>query len=150
VEAFEEGGPLRRCERAERALERPVAALEPGAHALGGERVEVDDGAAAVVRVLPTVDERTVLEVAGELARRREREPELARELSDRPLALGADVREHGHVAPRQPWLRADEREQVVARPTALPEAAHDSPEHAAELVELPAAAYHLVLVIIA
>jgi hypothetical protein len=149
VKALEEGGPLGRRERAERALERAVAALEPGSHALGRQRVQVDDRAAAIVSVLAPVHERAVLEVARELARGREREPELARELTDRSLALGADVGEHGDVAAREPRPGADERQQVIARPAALPEAAHDPPEHPAELIELPAVAYHLVLVII-
>ena len=141
--------PLGRCERGERALERAVAALEPCTHALGSERVQVDDRAAPVVRVLAPVHERAVLEVAGELARGREREPELARKLPDRPLTFGSDVREHGDVPAREPRAGADQREQVVARAPALPEAAHDPAQHPAELVELAAVAYHRALVII-
>jgi hypothetical protein len=149
VEALEEGVPFGRRERSERALERAVAALEPGAHTLGGERVQVDDRPAAVVRVLAPVDEGAVLEVAGELARGGQREPELAGELTDRPLSLGADVREHGDVAAREPWAGADEREQIVARAAALPQAADDPAQHPAELVELAAVGYHCALVII-
>jgi hypothetical protein len=149
VEALEEGRPLGGGERAQRALERAVAALEPRAHALGRERVQVDDGAAAVVCVLAAVNERAVLEVAGQLARGRERQPELARELADGALSLGADVSEHRHVPAGEPRAGADERQQVVARAPALPEAAHDPAQHPAELVELPAVAYHCALVII-
>ena len=150
VEALEgKACALGRCQRGERALERAVATLEPGTHAIGSERVQVDDRPPAVVRVLPPVHEGAVLEVAGELARGREREPELARELTDRPLSLGADVCERGDVAAREPRAGADEREQVVARAAALPEAARDPAQHAAELVELAPVAYHLALVII-
>ena len=100
--------------------------------------------------MLAAADERALLEVAGELARGGQREPELAGELPDRPLPLRADVREHGDVPARQPRARADQGEQVVARTAALPEAAHDPAQHPAELVELAAVVYHLALVIIA
>jgi hypothetical protein len=72
-----------------------------------------------------------LLEVAGELARRGERQLELARELADAPLSLGPYLREDRDVAAAERRVALDEREQVGRRPPARPEPAH----HAAECV---------------
>lgn len=136
------------CQCLERPPERAVAALEPFVHPLRRQGIQVDDGSAPVVRVLAPVDERGVLEVAGQLARGRERQSELARELADRALALAADLREHGHVPAGQPWIAPHQRQQVVAGATPLPEPSRDPAQQPAELTK-PAVGYHLTLVII-
>src|SRR5262249_30875905 len=135
-------------ERLERPPERAVAALEPFVHPVRGEGVQVDDRPATVVHVLAPVDERGVFEVAGELARGREGQSELACELADRTLALAADLREHGHVPARQPRVASHQRLQVVAGSPPLPEPSRDAGQQPAELTK-PAVSYHLTLVII-
>jgi len=95
------------------------------------------------------MDEGQPLELGRQLARGRQRQPELLRELAHRPLALGPDLCEHGDVPPREPGLALDDREEVVARPPTLPEPAHDPPEVAPQLVELVTFGYHLTSVII-
>ena len=117
-------------------------------HPIRREGVQVDDGAAPVVHVLASADERGVLEVARELARGREGQPELACELADRALPLAADLGEHGHVPAGQPWVASHEREEVVAGAPPLPEASRDPAQQTAQLAKL-AVSYHLTLVII-
>jgi len=113
-----------------------------------GEGVQVDDRPAPVVHVLAPVDERGVFEVAGELARGREGQSELACELADRALALAADLREHGHVPARQPGVASNQGEEVLAGAAPLPEPSRDAAQQPAELAK-PAVSYHLTLVII-
>ncbi len=98
--------------------------------------------------MLAPVEEAAILELARQLARRRQREAELLRQLADRALALGADVREHRDVSPRQRRPRAGGLEQVVARSPPLPQPAHDAAQQAAQLAEL-AAVHHRASVII-
>ena len=113
-----------------------------------GERVQVDDGAAAVVGVLAPVDEADVLELPRQLARGRQGQAELPGELPDRPLALRPDLGEDGDVAAREA-VAVGQGEQLVGRPPALPEAAHHPAQVAPQLLELPAFRYHLRSVII-
>ena len=70
-----------------------------------------------------------LLELARELARRGQREAELARDLADRPLALGRDVGEHADVPAAERRVAVDELEELGRRPPARPEPAH----HAAQ-----------------
>ena len=149
MEAFQKGFALGLGERGERPLERPVAAREPRPHLRRGERVQVDDRPAPVVRVLAAAHEAVILELAGELARGGQGELQLARELTDRPLALGADVGQDGHVPPREPRLARHECEQLVGRPPPLPEAAHHPAQVVPKRVQLPALRYHCASVII-
>ena len=141
--------PLVLVQRGERSLERPVAALEPPADTLGGERVQVDHRPAPVVDVLAAADEAELFEVARQLARRRQRQSELVRQLADRPLPLAADLGEDGDVPPGQAPVAVGDGEQVVARAAPLPEPAHHAAQVAAELVQLAAFAYHRTSVII-
>jgi len=147
-EAFQERLLLLGRERLERPPERAVAAFQPFVHPVRCERVQVDDRPTPVVHVLAPVDERGVLEVAGQLARGRERQSELACELADRALALAADLREHGHVPARQTRIASHQRLQVVAGSPPLPEPSRDAAQQPAELTK-PAVSYHLTLVII-
>jgi len=118
-------------------LERQAAAREPGAHPVFGEGVQVDDGAAPVVDVLAPVHEVVRLELRGQLAGSGERQAELACELTDRPLAFGADVRQHGDVPAPERRLPLDELEQLGCGPPPGPEAAHHPPQQAAQLAQL-------------
>ena len=99
--------------------------------------------------MLPAINELVVLEVTGQLARRRQREAELASDLPDGPLALRADVGEHGDVASRQRWFPAHEREQILTRPAPVPEAPHHVAQEPAELRQLLPFGYHRASVII-
>ncbi len=99
--------------------------------------------------MLAAADQAELFEVARQLARRRQRQPELVRQLADRPLPLGADLREDGDVPPGEPDVAVGDGEQVVARPAPLPEPAHHAAQVAAELVQLVAFAYHRTSVII-
>ena len=118
-------------------LEGEAAAREPGPNLVLGEGVQVDDGAAPVVGVLAPVDEVVGLELGRELARGGEREAELARELADGSLALGADVGEHRHVPAAERRLPVHELEQLRRGSPPGPEPAHDPPQEGPELVQL-------------
>ena len=77
------------------------------------------------------------LELGRQLARGGQREAELARQVADGALALGADVREHGDVAASQLGLALDELEQLRRRAPPRPEPAHHPPQQAAQLGQL-------------
>ena len=78
-----------------------------------------------------------LLELPRQLARGRQRQPELLRELADRALPLGADLGEHRDVPAREPAVAVDDGQQVVARAAPLPEPAHHAAQAAAQLVQL-------------
>jgi hypothetical protein len=100
-------------ERREGLLERPVAPREPLLHACRGARIEVDDGAAPVVRVLPPLHETVALELRRELARRRERQPDRPCEVADSLSLGGRDLCEQRHVAAAERRLAAHQRDQL-------------------------------------
>ena len=77
------------------------------------------------------------LELGRQLARGGQREAELARQIADGALPLGADVREHGDVPPAQLGLALHEVEQLRRRSPPRPEPAHHPPQQAAQLVQL-------------
>ncbi len=124
-------------ERCKRPAQRLVAPVEPAAHAVFGEGVQVDDGAAAIVDVLSPPDEHVTLELGCELAGCRQRDAEDPRELTDRLPLLGADEREHADVAPAERRLALDERRELTGRPPAGPESTHHTPQLVAQYVQL-------------
>ena len=77
------------------------------------------------------------LELGRQLARGGQREAELAGQIADGALPLGADVREHGDVPPSQLGLALDELEQLRRRAPPRPEPAHHPPQQAAQLGQL-------------
>lgn len=105
-----------------------------------------DDGAAAVGRVLPAGEQPVLLELPGELARRRQRQPERARHLADRPLAFRPDVRQDGDVAARERRVARDELQQLRRRPAPRPQAAHDAAQQLPQLVPI---SYHPITIIL-
>jgi hypothetical protein len=144
--------PQERCalvlrERRQRALERLVSVLQPGAHALRRQCVQVDHRPPPVVGVLAPADELVVLEVARELARRGQAQAELRGDLADRPLALRRDVREHGDVPRSEGRVAADEREELRRRMPASPQAAEDPPQRDPQLCYLFGNSYHRITV---
>jgi hypothetical protein len=148
AKALQKGSPLGGRERVERGVERAIAAFEPGLYALRGQRVEVDDRPAPVVDVLAAAHERPLLELTRELARSRQGEPQLARDVADGAGTLRADVRQDRDVARGQPRLAAEELELGAAPP---PEASQDRTERLAQLPQLllvPSGLYHLITVI--
>jgi hypothetical protein len=143
AESLQEAGALVLRQRAQRLLERLVPPREPRAHLPLRQRVQVDDRSAPIVGVLAAADELVVLEVARELARGGEGEPELRCDLADRPPALGRHVREHGDVPRAERWAAADEREQLRGGPTAPPQPAQDAAQEQAQLGDLLSNSYH-------
>jgi hypothetical protein len=77
------------------------------------------------------------LELGRQLARGRQREAELPRQIAHGSLPLGADVREHGDVAATQLGLALDKLEQLRRRAPPCPEPAHHPPQQAAQLGQL-------------
>ena len=94
--------------------------------------------------MLAAADELVVLEVAGELARRGQAQAELLRDLADRALALGGDVREDGDVTRPERRVAVEE---LVRRVTAAAEAAQDPPQRAAQFCYLLRNSYHQITV---
>lgn len=120
-------------ERRECLPQRLVAPVEPAAHAVFGEGVQVDDSAAAIVDVLPPPDEHVPFELGCELARGRQRDAEDSRQLADRLPLLGSDEREHADVAPAERRLALDQLRELPGRPPAGPEPAHHTPQLVAQ-----------------
>ena len=114
-------------ERRERALERERPTREPVAHGRLRRGRERDDGTAAVGGILAADEEAVLLELARERRGGREREPEVARQLTHRLLALAAHLGEERDVPPAEGRAR-HELEQLRGRPSAAPEAAHHAP----------------------
>ncbi len=106
-------------------------------HLRRGRRVEADDGAPPVLRVLAPADEARVLELADELAGRREREAQIACHLADRPFALGRNVGEDADVPPAEAWCAGDEAEQFHRGTPPRPDAAHHPAKRVAKLDEI-------------
>ncbi len=98
---------------------------------------ELDDRAAAVLGVLAPLEQPVVLEVAHELARRRERQAELAREVADGARPLRGHVREHGHVPAAEARLAVDQGQELGRRPPPAVQAAQHRPHQAPELLEV-------------
>jgi hypothetical protein len=90
-----------------------------------------------------------LLEIPRQLAGGREREAELAGELADRPLALRADLREHGHVPATERRVAAHEVEQLGSRTPARPQSAHHPSQQCAQLAQLVRLGYHRVTIIL-
>ena len=98
---------------------------------------ELDDRPPAVVRILAALEQVVVLEVAHELARRRQRQAEPAREVAHRARPLRRDVGEDRDVAAAQAGFAVDQRQQLRRRPPAAMQAAQHRPHQAAELRQL-------------
>jgi len=128
VHAFQERGALGGGERRERIGKRAVAIGEPFAYLRCGLVVEPQHGAAPIVRVLGADEQARRLEVARELARGRQREPDRV-----------------GHVAHGRPVGGRDEGEDAdmpsaeaaSERRAAPPDAAQHPPQLAAQLGDL-------------
>ena len=125
------------CEPGECLLEGQAATVEPGPHAIFGERVQADHSATPIVRVFAPLHKLVRLQLGRQLAGRGQREAEFASEVADRALALRADVREHGDVPAAQVGLALDELEQLRRRAPPGPEPAHHPPQQAAQLAQL-------------
>ena len=125
-----------------------MAGREPRLHLHPGVVVQRDDRPPPVGRVLAALEQPMLLQVARQLARSGQREPELARDVADRALTLVADVGEHGHVAPAERRLAVHEREQLGRRAPPVPEAPHDAAEARAELRQLCIFGYHTITII--
>ena len=90
-----------------------MAGREPRSHVLRRVVVQRDHGAAAVGGVFAALQEAMLLEVPDQLARGRQRQAELARHVSNRALALVADVREDGDVPPAERRLAVHEHQEL-------------------------------------
>ncbi len=116
-------------------------------HARPRRGCERDHRASAVGRVLTTVDEAALLEVAGELARRRQAETQRLRELAYAALAFDADLREETDVPAAEPRL-------AVARPGQPERRSPPAPEPAQHTLQrLPGSrdlliCYHVITII--
>ena len=84
-----------------------------------------------------------LLEVARELARGGQRDPELLGELADGALALRSDLDEQRHVPPPDRRVAVKEALELCGRVTAAPQAAHDEPQQPAQLPNLRIRARH-------
>jgi hypothetical protein len=137
AESLQERLSLVRRKCCEGLLQRAVSPVEPCTDGRRGLLVELDDRAAAVVRILAAADEAVVLELGRQLARRGEGEAETARELPDGLSLARPDLREDGDVPAADPRRSPDEAVELGRGPPACPEAAQHLPEEAAELVQL-------------
>ena len=106
-------------------------------HGRRGPGVQADERAPAIVGILAALDEVVALELRRQLARSRQRQPELERELADRALAARADVGEHRDVAAAERWLAARELQELGRGAAPRPEPAGDPPEQRAQLGQL-------------
>jgi len=88
---------------------------------LGRER---HHGPAAVGRVLAADDEPSLLEVADQLARRRQAETDCLGELAHAALALDADLREQADVPAPEPRFALARRHEAERRSAPTPEPA--------------------------
>ena len=117
-------------------------------HALRRPGVEGDHRPPPVLGILTALDQIVVLQVAGELARSRQREVELARQLADASLALRPDLGEQGHVPPAEGRIAANELQQLLGGAAACPEPAHHVTQEQAQLAQLLVVSYHRVTII--
>ena len=99
--------------------------------------------------MLAAIDEGVILEVARELACSGQRQAELGGDLAHRAGPLRRDVREHGDVPPAERRLPADELQQLVRRPAALPEAAEDASQQLPQLAQLVGGNSHVLVIVI-
>lgn len=129
-------------------LQRLAAPLEPRVHTLRRPSAQGNHRAAPVLGVLAPLDETVILEVACELARRRQREVELASQLTDAPLALRSDLRQQGHVPPAEGRIAAYELQQLLGGATACPEPAHHVAQEALQFCQVAVIGYHYVTII--
>ena len=106
---------------------------------LGGCRVELDDGAPPVTRILAPVNEAVCLELGGQLAGRRQRDPDRIGDLAHRLRAGGTDLGQGRDMPSAEARLARHEREQLRGPPPA-PEPAHHLSQRATELRELGSA----------
>jgi hypothetical protein len=98
--------------------------------------------------MLAAVDECVVLQVARQLARGGQREPELAGQLAHGARPLGRDVREHGEVAAAEGRFLG-EREKLVRRPARVPEPAQHPPQQLPDLTKLLSGNTHALVIVI-
>lgn len=115
----------------ERVPQRLVAPVEPGAHAVFGEGVQVDHRPAAILGVLSPPNEHVSFELRCELAGGRQGDAKNPCELTDRLPLLLADEREHPDVAPADRRLALDQLCELTGGTPPRPEPAH----HPAQLV---------------
>lgn len=94
-------------------LERPVAAVQPAPDVGRVRLAELDDRPAPILGILAAPQQLVLLEVAHELARRRERQAELARQVAHGARALGGHVGEDGDVAAAEAGLPVDQAQQL-------------------------------------
>jgi len=128
-------------------LERRVATGQPRLHALGGHGAQLDERAAAVGGVLAALDETVILEIARQLARRRQRHADSPSDLADRLRAFGADVGEHADMTPAERRVARDESQELARRAPARPEATHHAPQLRPKLCQL-LIGYHQITII--
>jgi len=88
--------------------------VEPRADAVARTRIEVDQGAPAVVGILAAGDEAVLLEVPNEAARGGQREVDASRELTNGGRPHSSDVGEQPDVSPTDRRRLAEQRHQVV------------------------------------
>lgn len=106
---------------------------------LGGLRIERDDRAPPVLRILAAADEAVGLELGRQLAGRRKGDAERLGDLAHGLLAFDTDLRERADMSPAELRLAGNECEQLGGR-TPAPEPAQHLPQRSAELRELGAA----------
>lgn len=124
VESFQEPGAFLLGERVERRSEWPVAFGEPRVHSFARLRGERHHRPAAIGRILAANDEPPLLELAGELARRRQAEPERLGELAHAALVLDADPGEQADVPAAEPRLALGRGSEPEGWPPPPPEPA--------------------------
>jgi hypothetical protein len=124
AQTLQERLALRRAERGKRSLERPVPPRQPGTHAFRRERVQLDDGAPAVVDMLAPSHESVVLELSSQLAGGGQGQPELACDLPHRSRPLSADMGEHRDMTRAEAPIASDQLQQLRRWPAAAPEPA--------------------------
>ena len=89
-----------------------------------------------------------LLEVARQLARGREGEVELARQLTDAPLAVRPDLCQQAHVPAAEGRIAAHELQELRRGAAPGPEPAHHPAQEAAQFRELIVVGYHRVTII--
>ena len=89
-----------------------------------------------------------ILEVARELARRREREVELPRQLTDAPLPVRPDLRQQAYMPPAEGRIAAHELQELRRGAAAGPGPPHHPPQEAAQFRQLLVIGYHRITII--
>ncbi len=113
------------------------------------ERIQADEGAPAVFRILAARNEVVILEIACQLAGPGQGQPQLAREVAHRARLLGRDVCQNTEVPAAERRLIADQRKQLVRRTAAVPEAALNAPQQLSQLVQLVVGNTHRPVIVI-